>query len=475
MSAEETPSPRFYELNSYQWNLHRVAKTVRIGGKTIPHPGRECAIFVVHGMGKQEWTDTAVMLRSGFEDALVKILKWQLKHPPEHKISEKDKTPPPFIHEGFWANYADIEIFFPEDWSRFNDHEQGFFRNLWMKRTFAAFRTFWWLLSQPVRLLYLPRATFIARLVYIPLQFLFPAALILALIRWRKVLANILSDVRLYAYPQGMSEKAIVQRIDLRVVTGFLELIGLDIDFRPLKKKDKLHVMGEPFEFKRIVWVAHSLGTVISYNVLSDLFHRAAEIKKSGSRIQKAGVEKFRKSLHRFVTMGSPLDKFACLFPDALRPWPYKNRSELLDDTGDTLKLRSGGERKEWWINFYDVLDPVSGALDNPIICGNTSPLNIHSRFKSLALIPGMAHSSYWNDMKVLRFILGRTYGKEYLYDRPVKLTFSMRQSFYAAIGSVMWVVILYGIPILLIIYYKEIADVIWNFAKSYLGALLIT
>jgi hypothetical protein len=321
--------------------------------------------------------------------------------------------------------------------------------------------------------LFLPKATFIARLVYIPLQFLFPVSLILALIRWRGVIANVLSDVRLYAYPKGMSEKAIVQRIDLRVGTGFLKLIGLDINFRPLKKEDRLLVMGEPVEFKRIVWIAHSLGTVISYNVLSDLFHRAAEIKKSGDKIQKAGVEKFRKSLHRFVTLGSPLDKFSCLFNNALRPWPKQSRTVLLDDTGDTLQIPSGGERKEWWINFYDVLDPVSGALDNPIICGEISPVNIHSRLKSSALIPGIAHSSYWSDMKVLRFILGRTYGKEYLYDRPVELTSSKLQGFYAAIESIVWVVILYGIPILLIMYYKEIGNMIWNFVRTYLGGLL--
>lgn len=471
MSEEKNKSPRFYEPNSYPWNLRRVPKTVRIGNKTIPHPGRECAIFVVHGMGQQEWTDTAVILRSGFEDALVKIKKWQLKHPPEHKIDKKDKTPPPFIHEGFWGDYVELKESFKEDWSKFNDHEQKFFNKLWRKRAFAALRTFNWFLSQQVRLLFLPDATFIARLVYIPLQFLFPITLVLALIRWRKVLANVLSDVRLYAYPQGMSEKAIVQRIDRRVGAGFLKLIGLDIDFRPIKKKeDRLIVMGEPFEFKRIVWVAHSLGTIISYNVLSDLFQRAAEIRKSGDKIQKAGVEKFRKALCRFITMGSPLDKFACLFKKALRPWPEQSRTELLDDTGDTFKIPSGRNRKEWWINFYDVLDPVSGALENPIICGEISPLNIHSRLKSLALIPGMAHSSYWSDMKVLRFVLGRTYGKDYIHDRPVKLTSSKMQSIYAVIGTVAWVIILYGIPILLIIYYKEIADVIWNYFKYYTG-----
>ncbi|HKZ42125.1 MAG TPA: hypothetical protein VJ044_14265, partial [Candidatus Hodarchaeales archaeon] len=60
------------------------------------------AVFVVHGMGMQRWAETAVELRSGFEDALEAIFKWQDANA---KRPEARKIPAPYIHEGFWADY----------------------------------------------------------------------------------------------------------------------------------------------------------------------------------------------------------------------------------------------------------------------------------------------------------------------------------------------------------------------------------
>jgi hypothetical protein len=461
--------PRAYEQNTFPWNICRVPQSVEIKCKTILHPGRHCAIFVVHGMGEQQWMETAVALRSGFEDALEAIRAWQRKNLDQHQI-HANQVPPPFIHEGYWANYADAEKTFPEDWKKFNETERLFFRRLWETRAYSVFRTWGWFLRQQIRLLFLPHIKLPARLVYLPLQFLSPLVQILALLSSPRIITRILADVRLYAHPQGMSEKAIVQRIDYRVGQEFLRMLGLDWDFRPLPPDQRLLASGKPVEFNRVIWVAHSLGTVISYNVLSDLFHRAAELEKSGDRAQRAGVKKFRTSLRRFVTLGSPLDKFAALFPDALRPWPAGDRANLLADTGDTYTDSINDqtshphvETKEWWINFYHVLDPVSGALDNQLICGENPPLNFHSDWKSLALVPGLAHSSYWSVSKVLRFILGRTYGKEYLQDEKVKNTSSKKQTWFAVLGYIVWVVLLYGIFFLLIWFHRNILQWCWD------------
>ena len=424
-------------------------------------------------MGEQQWMETAVELRSGFEDALEVIRAWQRKKLEPHQI-HTDQVPPPFIHEGYWANYADAEKTFPEDWKKFNETEKLFFHRLWEMRAYSVFRTWGWFLRQQIRLFFLPGIKLPARLVYLPLQFLFPIAEVLALLTSPRIITRILADVRLYAHPQGMTEKAIVQQIDYRVGQEFLRILGLDWDFHPLPKKQQLGGPGKPIKFNRILWVAHSLGTVISYNVLSDLFQRAAELEKSGSKAQRAGVKKFRTSLRRFVTLGSPLDKFAALFPDTLRPWPTHDRTNLLADTGDTYTdsindqtLYPHVEAKEWWINFYHVLDPVSGALDNPNICGENPPLNFHSDWKSLALVPGLAHSSYWSALKVLRFFLGRTYGKEYLQDEKVKKPSSRKQTWFAILGYFMWVLLLYGIIFLLIWFHRDILQWCCDILKS--------
>jgi hypothetical protein len=52
---DSSPRPFAYELNSFPWNLLRVPKSVNINGRVVPYPGRNCAVFVVHGMGEQQW------------------------------------------------------------------------------------------------------------------------------------------------------------------------------------------------------------------------------------------------------------------------------------------------------------------------------------------------------------------------------------------------------------------------------------
>jgi hypothetical protein len=456
--------PFAFEKNSYPWNLRRVPKETTISGRIVPHPGRHCAIFAVHGMGEQEWLDTSVLLRSGFEDALETIRLWQTKNLKKN-ISIKEEVPPPYVCDGFWADYPNPIVSFPEDWETFNEEEKKFFDHLWKKRSYSAIRTISWFLNQQIRILFMPKVKPLSRLLYLPLQFIIPLVWLLTFLRAPRIITRILADVRVYAHPCGMSEKAIVQRIELRVGQEFLKLLGLDWDFRPLAKNKLVTASGKPFIFNRIIWVSHSLGSIISYNVLSDIFHRAAEVEISGTAVQKKGVERFRKSLRRFVTLGSPLDKFAVLFPETMRPWPEPPKNGFLETKGDT-KVKSSeinAGKYGWWINFYHVLDPVSGSLDHPFICDSYQPLNIHSDWKSMSLIPGLAHSSYWKAVKVLRFLLARTYGKEYLQDENIEFHTSGNQIWYAIIGYFIWALLLYGIPILLIWFYKIIGPWLWN------------
>ncbi|MGH7255528.1 MAG: hypothetical protein ACREI3_07100, partial [Nitrospirales bacterium] len=375
-----TARPYAYEPHVFPWNLRRVPAFLR-DGKT-PHPGRTCAIFVVHGIGDQHWTTTSAELRSGFEDAFEAIAAWQKAHGwRNHGESAKPELlPPPFVFEGYWANYDNLQATFPEDWASFNEREREFFGTLWTTRVLSIKRTLVWFLKQQLRLLsfrVFKEVGLLAWILYWPLQVVAWATLLIALLRHPQVISGFLNDVRLYVQPEGMIERAIVQRIDFRVGEAFLRLIGLDWNFRPLAPDQQIDASGEPITFQRVIWVAHSLGTVISYNVLSALFHRAQDLGTGGDAQQQEGIARFRAALRRFVTMGSPLDKIAFLFGEqALRPWPTDGRRSLLDG-GETLAEGQEKDKQEWWINFYHVLDPVSGALSNPLICGDRPPANL--------------------------------------------------------------------------------------------------
>ena len=379
------------------------------------------AVFVVHGIGKQRWGETAAQLYGGFEDVIKIIGEWQ-----QNNLETGQRVPlsRPSIQEGYWADYDDPKKFFEGDWAACSDYEKAFYKELYSHRVVSAGYTYKWFVKQIFRL-WNPWAVIKmmagGSVLAWPLYILMApfSLLVLTAVRFRKseLLGDFLNDIRLYVDPRGTIEENIVAGINKMVASGLLQLMGLKPDFTPLPREEWVTVMGVPRRFERIVLVAHSLGTVISYNVIADLVERADKLLREGTEEQKAGVERFRKSLARFVTLGSPLDKVAVLFGErAVRPWPKVPREEFFHNT-DTVTSLWFFKEQEWWINFYHVLDPVSGSLGSDLICGDDPPSSFHARS---GLIPGVAHGTYWKDTATLRFILSRAYGREELADRPL-------------------------------------------------------
>jgi len=435
--------PTIYEDGAEPWHIEMVPERLPSGE---PHPAWRCAVFVVHGIGTQTRAQVAAALRNGFDEA------WDKIHPGGGPV----RLPPPYVNDGWWANYADVKATFPEDWNAFEEKQREFFDELWKERTGNAWTTTLWFLKQQVSLLrwrVLREVGLHVWVLYLVLQIVSTTILLALLIKRRDIVNGFLGDVRLYAEPRGVTERAIVQRIDARVAEDFMRMIGLDREFRELPPSKRIKASGKPLIFDRVVWVSHSLGTVISYNVLSDLFRHAAELEKTGDQKQRHGIKLFRHRLRRFVTLGSPLDKFAFLFEGALRPWPKGSRSKLLEEgTGDTVEAEKGKKDKksvkpvEWWVNFFHVLDPVSGVLRNfRIKGGKDQPDPINIQLRGLIKIPGAVHVAYWNDRDVLRYILGRTYGTAHARDRDAPRYVRWKVLLNAYAGFLIWAALIVG------------------------------
>ena len=101
---------------------------------------------------------------------------------------------------------------------------------------------------------------------------------------------------------------------------------------------------------------------------------------------------------------------------------------------------------RDWWINFYHVLDPVSGALESTGFC-EPAPINLHIKIGQL---PGWAHVAYWHDLSVLRFILARTLGKERLPDVDLTRRPAWKLRCCAALANITWAAIGVGGLVLL-------------------------
>jgi hypothetical protein len=412
------------------------------------------AIFVVHGIGAHETGVTAVGLRSGFEDA-VELLR---------KSCGKTWTemPATYIKEGYWGDYGNFQDNFPDLWNEMNKPSRKYFKELWKKRAESYTRTAFWYAWQSGRLpweamtewsdvrkgtdektakyLYRLLKEFIYRLVIrLPLYLLVIIVSWVALVallvwpRGRKILSTVMGDVRLYVAPSGPGEQAIRQNIDRRVRDLFLQMLGVGYDaehdcFKTLVIANpcdedsagrKLLRVGKVKDqkFEKITWVSHSLGTVVSYNVIGDLLckcKKLSEQAKAANQPVPAEILTIEKGLHRFYTLGSPLRKINWLFPNNMRPWPadyFKER--ILPEKNLPLDKDKNPDSSTWWVNFRHIWDPVSG----PVCRADMFRWAGDWHSPEVFTFPGAAHVGYWHTNAITKYILSEAHpdfpGKE--------------------------------------------------------------
>lgn len=423
----------------FPWRFEQLPETV--GRPPAPNAMRNAAIFVVHGIGDQAPVETAIQFRHGIEDAIEDLI--------EEAADAQSKTAlgggagvlyVPYVAEGYWGDYHDFEGSFAAVAGTLSPGERQFFTRLWAERSGWPSTAAWWFFRQTVKLLWprpkrktpVPAGSVldgaaakkrfspfrgIERLLISGGVMVISLPALVALYLWprgRRVLATVLGDVRFYLEPRGVAERAAVQQIDRQVGEQFLRLLGVDWAFHDLPHKDRLRIGGRGHRFTHVTWLAHSLGTVISYNVVSDILWRMEACEQEFAAAAAAGraltaeqqerqrnVERVRAGLHRFFTIGSPLGKVGYLYPDALRPWPAKQAEKLL--------LDAAGKPRNWWVNFFHIWDPVSGVAENNPECAAAQ--SVHKR--SLLGIPGFAHVSYWRDAETVKYVVTRAYGPE--------------------------------------------------------------
>jgi hypothetical protein len=138
-----------------------------------------------------------------------------------------------------------------------------------------------------------------------------------------------------------------------------------------------------PFFYHHIIVVGHSLGSVISYDVLNRLLIDDPALEVQG-----------RTNL--LLTFGSPLDKSAFLFrvkggTDELREAAAANWQPM---------IQNYSFRPKQWINLYSWMDIISGKLtfyDDPDLPNGDAPC-VDNRYDPGAVLPLAAHNEYWGN-----------------------------------------------------------------------------
>ncbi|QYE33031.1 hypothetical protein KZX46_02535 (plasmid) [Polymorphobacter sp. PAMC 29334] len=151
---------------------------------------------------------------------------------------------------------------------------------------------------------------------------------------------------------------------------------------------------------RRVVVVAHSLGTTIAHDTLLSLV-RTNRVSNPQDPIK--GPVPLTKIEH-LVTLGSPIDKIEYFFESYRSPF-HRYRRVVEELRGDISTAPFTRMRKPFlhWINFWDDGDPVSGALHSP-----TGKLGFVQRVDNVHVAnrpfpsPGASHSGYFFNRDVI-------------------------------------------------------------------------
>jgi hypothetical protein len=163
-------------------------------------------------------------------------------------------------------------------------------------------------------------------------------------------------------------------------------------------------------KYEKIVYVAHSLGSVIAYDTLNALINSEAAKVPNGAA--NPAVERSKA----LITLGSPLDKTAFLFRVQ-----FKVGAGRLDQEGelretmvcavqpliadyDLYRFKIPPPKRPKWINLWSRMDVVSGKLsyyDDPVV-PESAPQHVQNLVDPAAWKPILAHNQYWTG-KLLR------------------------------------------------------------------------
>ena len=236
----------------------------------------------------------------------------------------------------------------------------------------------------------------------------------------RQILVGYIGDLAVYVNTSELAANYAARAQILDECTGALSEILREL-------KDPANPTAG-YRYDRVLIAAHSLGSVIAYDMINELLDRCrSDRSASQNALQPEDLDK----LHGLVTFGCPLNKIFYFFREKLPPAQALRRQilDLLHGFRVVDSLRSyppgpgtaGGPMSvnndpRWvmaqdqlesgfrWINAWSVPDPVSGRLAFYDLQGDEN----QRRFRYGVWRFGKAHMMYWTDPDFYQFIRER-------------------------------------------------------------------
>ncbi len=173
---------------------------------------------------------------------------------------------------------------------------------------------------------------------------------------------------------------------------------------------------------QRVVVIAHSLGAAVAHDVLLELGKEEWARHHGHRRFRSHGVKLVKtheiNKIEHFVTAGSPIDKIHYFFEsDPGRSHRYTRVAETV--RGDMGRKPFGNNNNTpylHWINFWDKADIISGSLESPPNATDTEVCVDNVEVSNGTWNPGNAHTSYFMNRVVLKYLLDIIYENKYSY-----------------------------------------------------------
>jgi hypothetical protein len=140
-------------------------------------------------------------------------------------------------------------------------------------------------------------------------------------------------------------------------------------------------------EYEGVVWVGHSLGSVVAYDALNALIMDDELANRPARAVERTKL---------LLTFGSPLDKIAFIFASQ---WVSATETrEALAASFQPLILDYQRFRSIPWINIWSPADIVSGELDFYDDLSKSNGREVQNMVDTRATTPLLAHLEYWQN-----------------------------------------------------------------------------
>jgi hypothetical protein len=142
--------------------------------------------------------------------------------------------------------------------------------------------------------------------------------------------------------------------------------------------------------YASVVVVGHSLGSVVSYDVLNQLLCEDAIDRQAGRPTRDVA-----RRTPLFLTFGSPLDKTTFIF--AIQHRRTTQAREALAASSQPM-LQDYAWRPQRWINIHSPWDIISGSLEYFDLPDSSDPRVVMNRRDRDATTLLMSHVEYWEN-----------------------------------------------------------------------------